>query len=116
MIAISVAFGDRDALITAVQERINHKTEKRQLDDAPGLKWLAVMLDGGHPAGRFNDHFGLRANPPYPLEMFSDLTYRDFDEVWVVARSEGETHAAVRLGHSPGYPERHIFHSDAASS
>ena len=29
-----------------VQDAINRKTVKRQMDDAPDLKWLAVMVEG----------------------------------------------------------------------
>lgn len=76
-----VAIGDREALITAVQERINEKTARHQLDNAPDLKWLAVMLDGGHASGQLNDHFGPpEAKPPHPFEVFGDLTFPYFDE------------------------------------
>ena len=39
-------FAGHGLLVSAVQHCIDRKTKKRQLDDAPGLKWLAVSLAG----------------------------------------------------------------------
>ena len=35
-----------EALLSAIQNGIIHKTTKRQMDNSPGLKWLAVVLEG----------------------------------------------------------------------
>ncbi|MDE0375820.1 MAG: hypothetical protein OXK16_07655 [bacterium] len=92
-----VAWGDHEALRTAIQERIDIKTGKDQLADAPDLKWLAVGLDGGHSAWQLNDHFGPKTSPPYSFESVNGLTLGCFDEVWVMARCAKEMYTVVRL-------------------
>ena len=71
-------------LISAVKQCIQHKTEKHQLDDAPGLKWLAVVLDGA-PGFLLSHHFGResRLSPP----TLDGISFDYFDEVWVVVRT-----------------------------
>ncbi|MDE0122659.1 MAG: hypothetical protein OXS33_13190 [bacterium] len=99
-----VAVGDQDALRTAIQERINIKTGKDQLANAPDLKWLAVGLDGGHSAWQLNDHFGPETSPPYSFESVNGLTLGCFDEVWVIAPCGKEMYTVVRLAQQ----SRHI--------
>ena len=92
-----VAWGDQEALRTAIQERINIKTEKDQLANAPDLKWLAVGLDGGHSASQLNDHFGPKTGPPYSFEPVDGLTLGCFDEIWVIAPCGEEVYTVVQL-------------------
>ena len=74
-----------DSLVPAIQRAIDQKTAKRQLDDAPGLKWLAVMLDG-IPGFQLGDTFGPRFQPPYPT--LEGISFDYFDEVWVASVHE----------------------------
>ena len=99
-----VSVGDQEALRTAIQERINTKTGKDQLANAPDLKWLAVGLDGGHSAWQLNDHFGLETSPPYSFEPVNGLTLGCFDEVWVIAPCGKEMYTVVQLAQQ----SRHI--------
>ena len=110
MVSDGGTWGDYEALLSAVQESIDKKTERDQLRTAPSLKWLAVMLDGGHAGWQLNDHFGPDAEPPYPFEVFGDVAFDYFDEVWVIAPSAHETYTVIRLA---DLPTRHIIHSAA---
>ena len=76
-------------LVLAVQDAIYKKTEKRQLDGAPDLKWLVVMVDGvagfqlGHyfgPGSRYYDP-AAQMQPP----ALDGISFDYFDEVWVVS-------------------------------
>ncbi len=91
------AWGDHEALRTAIQECVNFKVGKDQLANAPDLKWLAVGLDGGHSAWQLNEHFGPKASPPYPFESVNSLTLGCFDEVWVIGPCGKEMYTVVRL-------------------
>ena len=75
------------ALVSDVQDAINRKTKRRQMDDAPDLKWLAVMVDGlagfqlGHyfgPGSRYYDPTA-QMQPP----ALDGISFSYFDEVWV---------------------------------
>ena len=67
-----------ERLIPPIQECIDHKESDAQLDDAPDLKWLAVMPEGD-PAWLLKDFFGAGSPSPPPLwvpEMVSGLVRR----------------------------------------
>ena len=77
-------FAGHGLLVSAVQHCIQHKTMKRQLDNAPGLKWLAVALDGIYAFQLKNLYDGPSSRPPHPV---LDITFDYFDEVWAIART-----------------------------
>lgn len=106
-----VAWGDQEALRTAIQERINHKTDKDQLANAPDLKWLAVGLSG-HSASQLNDHSGPETSRPYSFEPVNGLTLGCFDEVWVIAPCGQEMYTVVRLAQQ----SRHIVRLTAGET
>lgn len=102
---------DYRRLIPVIQECINDKTGEAQLDNAPDLKWLAVMLDM-EPASLLNEFFGPDSSSPHP--SMDAITFDYFHEVWVIAQShrgEGRpegTYTALRLFKPGDSQERHI--------
>ena len=52
-------------MVSAIRSCITKKTKRRQLDAAPDLKWLAVMLDG-IPGFGLRHHFGGESPMPPP--------------------------------------------------
>ena len=83
-------FAGHGLLVSAVQHCIQHKTGKRQLDNAPGLRWLVVALDGIYAFQLKNVCNGPYSQPPHPI---LDITFDYFDEVWAIARTRiGEDH------------------------
>ena len=94
----------RDALAPAIQAAIVNKTDKAQMNDAPGLKWLTVMLDS-IPADQLWGNFGPGAlGPPPELDGIS-FTY--FDEVWAVACSP-KAYTVLRLSDGGARQQHHI--------
>ena len=77
-------FAGHELLVSAVQHCIDRKTKKRQLDNAPGLKWLAVSLAGIYAYQLKNLYDGPFSQPPYPM---LDIAFDYFDEVWAIART-----------------------------
>jgi len=114
LIPISVyGFNGHSELVTAIQHCIVAKTDKRQLDGAPGLKWLAVVLYDV-PNTQLMQHFGpnSRMQPP-TLEGIS-FTY--FDEVWAIAR-EAEHFVVLRLSDGGTQQQPHVVsRSETAAS
>ena len=79
---------ENEALLSAIQSGVNHKTAKGQMDNSPGLRWLAVILEG-LAALQLSDHFGSGSQPPPGLYAeLSDITFPYFDEVWAIAPRE----------------------------
>ncbi|MCY3563050.1 MAG: hypothetical protein OXH26_03900 [bacterium] len=75
-----------EALLSAIQDGIDHKTAKRQMDNSPGLKWLAVVLEG-IAAWQLSDNFGVNSKPEPEARLYSQLrriTFPYFDEVWAI--------------------------------
>lgn len=77
-------FADHGLMVSAVQHCIDRKTKKRQMDNAPGSKWLAVSLDGIYAFHLKNLYDGPFSQPPHPT---LDITFDYFDEVWAIART-----------------------------
>ena len=82
-----------DSLVPAIQRAIDQKNANMQFGNSPGLKWLAVMLDG-IPGFQLGDTFGPRSQAPYPALEGISFTY--CDEVWAIAR-ETENFVVVRI-------------------
>ena len=101
------AHGECQALLDAIARSIEKKTAKRQMDGAPDLRWLAVMLDGNAAAWQLNDIFGPDAQVPSP--DFGDITLEYFDDVWVVAKApHEESYVVLRLFKSGAEPRSAI--------
>ncbi len=83
-----------------IQKCINDKTGDAQLDNAPDLRWLAVMLEM-EPASLLNEFFGPDSPSPHP--SMDAIAFDYFHEVWVIAQSHGgddrneETYTVLRL-------------------
>ena len=73
-----------ERLIPPIQKCIDHKEGDARLDDAPDLKWLAVMPEG-EPAWLLNDFFG--PDSPSPPPRLDPISFDYFDEVWVAVRT-----------------------------
>ena len=82
-----------DSLVPSIQRAIDQKNANMQFGDSPGLKWLAVMLDG-IPGFQLGDTFGPRSQVPHPALEGISFTY--CDEVWAIAR-ETENFVVVRI-------------------
>ena len=80
-VTLGCYFEDPQLLVAPVQQRINKKVDQRQLDSAPGLRWLTVTLEG-IPASLFNDIFGPES--PSPRPSLEGISFDYFDEVWLV--------------------------------
>ena len=102
---------DHQRLIPPIQESIDDKACDAQLDNAPDLKWLAVMLEY-ESAILLNDFFGPDSPPPHP--SMDAITFGYFDEVWVIAKSHGgaghnqESYTVLRLFKPGDRQQRYI--------
>lgn len=94
---IEFAWGDHEFMLARVQHHIDKKTSKAQMEDAPGLKWLFVVL-GTMAADQLDDHFGPDAPTPFPYDLLNRLNFDYFDEVWITGRSSPTgSHIVLRL-------------------
>ena len=99
-----------ERLIPPIQECIAHKESDAQLDDAPDLKWLAVMPEGG-PAWLLMDFFG--PSSPSPPPRLDPISFDYFDEVWVAVRTfiredRREGFVVLRLSEGGNKQQHHI--------
>ena len=99
-----------ERLIPPIQECIAHKEDDAQMDDAPDLKWLAVMPEGA-PAWLLMDFFG--PNAPSPPPRLDAISFDYFDEVWVAVRTfigedRREGFVVLRLSEGGHKQQRHI--------
>lgn len=84
-----------DALVPAVQQRIDAKIARGQLDGFPGPKWLVVVIDGGMSAMALNAAFGSEDGPQWPAGIDA-VTFAGVDEVWIIGNCFGRrTHRVV---------------------
>ena len=76
------SFSGCGEMVAAICHCIDAKTQKGQLDGAPGLKWLAVVLED-IPDIQLMQHFGpnSRTQPP----TLDGIAFDYLDEVWVVS-------------------------------
>ena len=99
-----------ERLIPPIQECITHKESDAQLDDAPDLKWLAVMPEGD-PAWLLKDFFG--PGSPSPPPRLDPISFDYFDEVWVAVRTfigadRREGFVVLRLSEGGNKQQHHI--------
>ena len=82
---VSLGYGD---LVDVMRDRIDAKTKKRQLDNAPCMKWLAVVLDGD--AGiQLKHHYGGGESQEPPPKL-DGLSFGYFDEVWAIRPTQDD--------------------------
>lgn len=87
-----VAWGEYEHFLSTVQDCITTKTDKRQMENAPDLRWLFVVLAPNMAAIQLDDYFGpARLAPdapePCPYHVLDTLTFDYFDEVWITGRA-----------------------------
>jgi len=78
------SFGWLDPLLPTVRNCINRKAAKSQMENAPGAKWLAVMLEGS--AGwQLADLLDAGSQVP-SLSELADIEFGCFDQIWAIAK------------------------------
>lgn len=98
-----------EALLSAIQDGIDHKTAKRQMDNSPGLKWLTVVLEG-IAAWQLIDNLDVNSKPEPEARLYSQLrriTFPYFDEVWAIAPRD-QSLVVLRLSRCPSHDRHHI--------
>ncbi|MYF83553.1 MAG: hypothetical protein F4176_05320 [Acidimicrobiia bacterium] len=70
-----------DALLTPIQDGIDKKAAKGQTDRSPGLKWLAVVVEG-IAAWDLRDNAESGALEPDLAAALEYVKLQSFDEVW----------------------------------
>ena len=86
---------EHEALLSAIQDGIDHKTAKGQMANSPDQKWLAVILEG-IAALDLSDNFGAGSQPqPRLYSELNNITFPYFDEVW--AMTQGQSIVVLRL-------------------
>ena len=108
-VPLNPVFGDYEYMLSTVQKCIYAKTSKRQMESAPSLRWLFVVLDD-MAAVQLDDYFGpacqeLDPSERNPYHVLDALTFDYFDEVWITGRAfQSRDHIVLRLfktGHAP---------------
>ena len=84
-----------DALLTAIQDGIDKKAAKGQTERSPGLKWLAVVVEG-IAAWDLRDNAESGALEPDLTAALEHVKLQSFDEVWVLTRGI-DNHGVLRL-------------------
>lgn len=94
------SFGWWEPLLPTIQSGIDRKSAKRQMQDAPGEKWLAVMLDVS--AGwQLADLWEAGRDAPCLSEL-DKLNFDYFDELWAIAKHPHEKNYVVLRMSSSG--------------
>ena len=97
-------------MVSAIRSCITKKTSGGQLDAAPNLRWLAVVLDG-IPGFQLSHYFGSES-PMSPPEL-NGITFDYFDAVWAVTRTRigedrREGFVVLRLSEGGHKQQHHI--------
>ena len=104
-----LAVGGYGHMLARVQHHIDKKTAKRQMENAPGLKWLFVVLDDNMAADQLDENFGPGAPASYPYEVLDKLVFNYFDEVWITGRAfQTRDHIVLRLFKTGDDPQHKI--------
>ena len=77
---------DVSALVSAVQQSIDHKLERDQWARMAASRWLVVILDEGEASTQLR---GVTEFDDSPLD-FGGITFPGIDELWVVAFGDGK--------------------------
>ena len=108
------AVGEYEHMLSRVQSCIDAKTDKRQMENAPGLKWLFVVLDDNMAAVQLDNYFGpaceeLDPSERNPYHVLDTLTFDYFDEVWITGRAfQSRDHIVLRLFKTGDAPQHQI--------
>ena len=108
------AWGEYEHFLSTVQGCIKVKTDKRQMENAPGLKWLFVVLAPNMAAAQLDDYFGPawlepEAPGPSPYHVLDTLTFDYFDELWITGRAFHErAETVLRLFKTGDAPQHKI--------
>ena len=109
------AWGEYEHMLSTVQRHINKKTAKAQMENAPSLKWLFVVLDNNMAAVQLDDYFGpanqeLDVSERCPYRVLDRLTFDYFDEVWITGRAfQDRSHIVLRLFKSGDAPQHKVI-------
>ena len=112
--SLNPVVGEYEHMLSTVQKCINAKTSKRQMENAPSLRWLFVVLDDNMAAVQLDDYFGpacleLDAAERCPFHVLDKLAFDYFDEVWVTGRSfQSRDHIVLRLFKSRDDPQHKV--------
>ena len=116
------AWGEYEHMLATVQRHIDKKTAKAQMENAPGLKWLFVVLDDNMAAVQLDDYFGpaceeLEVSERCPYRVLGRLRFDYFDEVWITGRAfQDGSHIVLRLFKSGDAPlHKVISHADVVA-
>ena len=110
-----MAGGEYEHMLSTVQNCINVKTAKDQMENARGLRWLFVVLDSNMAAAQLDDYFGPAwlapdAPEPSPYHVLDTLTFDYFDEVWVTGRAfHKRSNTVLRLFRSRADPQHKVI-------
>ena len=116
-VTLNPVFGEYGHMLSTVQKCINAKTSKRQMENAPSLRWLFVVLDDNMAAVQLDDYFWpacleLDASERCPFHVLDTLTFDYFDEVWVTGRAFHErSDIVLRLFKSGDAPQHKVVES-----
>ena len=113
-VTLNPVVGEYGHMLSTVQKCINAKTSKRQMENAPSLRWLFVVLDDNMAAVQLDDYFGpacleLDASERCPFHVLDKLAFDYFDEVWVTGRSfQSRDHIVLRLFKTGDAPQHQV--------
>lgn len=111
---LNPVFGEYQYMRSTVQKCINTKTARGQMEHAPDLKWLFVVLDDDMAAVQLDDHFGpaceeLDPSERCPYGVLDRLRFDYFDEVWISGRAfQTGDHIVLRLFKTGDAPRHKI--------
>lgn len=109
------AWGEYEHMLATARGHIDKKTVKRQMENAPGLRWLFVVLDPNMAAAQLDDYFGparleLDAAELSPYHVLDSLTFDYFDEVWITgAAFHTRGRIVLRLSKTGDAPQHRII-------
>lgn len=90
-------------LVSAIQERIEHKLNRNQwADTATDERWLVILLDGGAAATQLVESFEFEDHQ----HDFSGITFPGIDEVWAVTFCNGNLTVLRFVGSSAHWEHR----------
>lgn len=108
------AWGEYEHTLATVQDCIKAKTDQRQMENAPGRRWLFVVLDNDMAAVQLDDYFGpaskeLDPSERNPYHVLNTLMFDYFDELWITGRAFHErAEIVLRLFKTGDAPQHKI--------
>lgn len=107
------AVGEYEHMLATVQQHIDKKTAKCQMEQAPDLRWLFVVLGDNMAADQLDDYFGpaseeLDPSERNPYHVLDTLTFDYFDEVWITGTASQARDIVLRLFKTGDAPQHKI--------